>query len=77
MQQVLTYNFVLFNPEDILMTKLCLIYVKLEYYFFNILFIYLREKAQAGGVVEGVGEADDPLSREPLWGWIPGPWDHL
>jgi len=22
------------------------------------------------------GEADFPLSREPDWGSIPGPWDH-
>ena len=40
--------------------------------FLMILFIYLIDRAQA----EGEGEADSPLSREPMWGSIPGPWDH-
>ena len=50
------------------------------YSFTEDFFIYLfeRERAQTGGGVEGVGEADSPLSREPWWmrGSIPGLWDH-
>ena len=39
---------------------------------FKILFIYLRERAQA----EEEGQADSVLSRETTWGSIPGHWDH-
>jgi len=34
----------------------------------------VREGTQAGGA--GEAEAGFPLSREPMRGSIPGPWDH-
>ena len=40
-------------------------------FFFKILFIYLRESAQAWGEMEGEGEADSLLSREPAMGLHP------
>jgi len=40
-------------------------------YFFKILFIYLRERAQAERVAEGEGEAGSPLRREPDAGFNP------
>ena len=48
--------------------------------FFKILFIYLRVTASMnkveGGWAEGEGEVDSPLSRELMWGLIPGLWHH-
>jgi len=46
----------------------------LKEFFFGILFVYLRERAQAGGEGrrEG-GKADSLLSREPDAGLDPGP----
>ena len=42
------------------------------------LFIWENERAWTwvGRVAEGEGEADSLLSKEPMWGSIPGPWDH-
>lgn len=34
------------------------------------------ERAQAGAVAEGEGEAGSPLNREADMDSIPGPWDH-
>ena len=46
----------------------------LFYLFFKkILFIYLTERAQAGGVAEGEGEAGSLLSKDPDVG--PDPWN--
>ena len=39
--------------------------IKFLWVFFNILFVYLRERKQAGGAAEGEGEAGPLLSREP------------
>ena len=37
-------------------------------------FTYLRESAsRVRKEAEAEGEADTPLSREPMWGSIPGP----
>ena len=39
-------------------------------------FIHERERERVpGGEAQGEGEANSPLSREPMWGWIPGPQD--
>ena len=45
----------------------------MPFFFFKILFIYLREseRAQAGGPAEGEGEAGSPPSREPDVGLDP------
>jgi len=40
-------------------------------FFFKVLFIHLRERAQVGVEAEGVGEADSPLSREQDMGLDP------
>ena len=42
----------------------------------KILFIYLRDRAQAGEGAEGEGKADSLLSRKPDVGLDPGPRDH-
>ena len=49
-----------------------------RWYFFKILFIYLRERehTQVEGEAEGEGEADSTLSRELIRGLIPKPQDH-
>ena len=39
-------------------------------------FLYLRERAGKGRGVEGEGEADSLLSREPDAGLDPRTWDH-
>ena len=44
------------------------------FFLFVKIFIYLFERAQPGGATEG--EAGNLLSREPMQGLIPGPWDH-
>ena len=41
------------------------------YVFFEILFIYLTERAQAEGAAEGEGEAGSLLGREPDTGLNP------
>ena len=47
-------------------------------FFLKIVFIYLTERdvEHKYGEEQKEGEADSSLSREPMWGSIPGPRDH-
>ena len=43
--------------------------------FFFFLRFYLKTESAQQGEQQGEGEAAILLSREPDWGFIPGPWE--
>ena len=77
MKQASLQILTLINRESFILVKFFSFHL-----FFKILFIYLTERAQAGGTAEGMaegGEARSSMSREPDVGLIPrtpGPQDH-
>ena len=51
-------------------------FIFLRFYLFEREKERASERAPARGAVEGEGETDLSLKRQPMQGWIPRPCDH-